>query len=75
MRYIEDFNDVQFCQYILKLYDMLIIQEDLIESPISYASCIKDIIQCVSNMKFTKHGIRIPGLPKNGVKKAKSQER
>ena len=71
----EDFNDVQFSQYLLKLYDMLMIQEHIIESPISYTTCLHDIIACVSELKFTKHGIRIAGCPSLKAKRAKSQER
>ena len=57
----EDFNDVQFSHYFLKLYDMLHSQEQEMNAQISYASCLKDMFECVTNLKFAKNGARISG--------------
>ena len=35
---------------------------------------MKDLVECVANLKFTKHGVRIGHVPKIDVKRAKSNE-
>lgn len=70
----EDFNDEQFCHYFFKLFDMLRTQEEVIQSPISFSTCMKDLVECVSAMKFTKHGVRVGNVPKINMKRAKSNE-
>jgi hypothetical protein len=35
---------------------------------------MKDLVDCVANLKFTKHGVRIGNVPKIDVKRAKSNE-
>ena len=55
----EDFDDVKFSHLFLKFYDMLKKQEVLINPPIIFSLCLGDIIDSVTNTKFTKHGVRI----------------
>lgn len=35
---------------------------------------MKDLVECVANLKFTKHGVRIGNIPKIDVKRARSNE-
>jgi hypothetical protein len=35
---------------------------------------MKDLVECVANLKFTKHGVRIGAVPKIDVKRARSNE-
>ena len=53
---------------------MLLTQEQQISSPISFTSCLKDLVDCVIKLKFTKFGSRINNVPKNEIKRAKSNE-
>ena len=35
---------------------------------------MKDLVECVANLKFTKHGVRIGAVPKIDMKRARSNE-
>jgi len=59
----EDFNDEKFSHYFFKLYDMLLSQEQIVDTPIFFSEGLRDLVECVSNLKFTKHGIRISKVP------------
>jgi hypothetical protein len=53
---------------------MLKIQEKIVQSPISFTEGLQDLIDCVVNLKFTKHGVRIAGMPPYNAKKGKLLE-
>ena len=35
---------------------------------------MKDLVDCVSALKFTKHGVRVGMVPKTSLKRAKTNE-
>lgn len=53
---------------------MLISQEQIVDTPIFFSEGLSDLVECVSNLKFTKHGIRISKVPLAQKKRAKSNE-
>lgn len=53
---------------------MLLTQEQIIQSPISFSECMKDLVDCVASLKFTKHGVRVGNVAKVTDKRAKSNE-
>ena len=57
----EYFDDVEFSNQFLNLYDMLLTQEHVIESPIAFSKCLAEIAHTIFNLKFTKMGVRIAG--------------
>ena len=50
---LEYFNDEKFCDCFLKLYDMLLTQEQIIQVPVLFSSGVKDLVKCVEEIKFT----------------------
>jgi hypothetical protein len=53
---------------------MLKIQEKIVQSPISFTQGLQDLVDTVVNLKFTKHGVRIAGMPPYHAKKGKLLE-
>jgi len=54
--FAEHFDDVGFTNTFLKLHSLLETQEDVIDTPISYSRCLKELVECVSKVQFTKLG-------------------
>ena len=70
----EDFDDVKFSHLFLKFYDMLKKQEVLINPPIVFSHCLGEIIESVTSLNFTKHGVRIQKAPSVTQKRGKSND-
>jgi hypothetical protein len=70
----EDFNDEQFCHYFLRLFDLLLVQESLVKSPIRFSEALADLVASASSLKFTKHGVRIGAFPSFNQKRPRSNE-
>jgi len=53
---------------------MLVMQEQIIQSPISFTSCLQDLVDCIKKVKFTKFGARIGRVPRIDQKRGRSNE-
>ena len=53
---------------------MLLTQEHILASPISFTTCLEEIIELVPKIKFTKYGERIQIVPRVNKNRAKSNE-